>query len=67
MCNPLLGIPKSQLLEDVAAFCAAYGLSDKLEVFEKGAIVAQSVEDFENIPELNEDDKMHLRRETTRT
>lgn len=64
--NPLAGIAKPQLLAQVAAFCTAYGLSDKLPIFEKGALVAQSAGDFENIPELNEEDKVPLRREVTR-
>lgn len=64
--NPLAGIAKPQLLAQVATFCAAYGLSDKLAIFEKGALVAQSAGDFENIQELNEEDKVPLRREVTR-
>ena len=64
--NPLSGIPKKDLLERVSGFCAEHGLQDKVSTFHKGALVAQSPEDFESIPELDEDDKYHLRREITR-
>ncbi|KUJ17644.1 uncharacterized protein LY89DRAFT_733479 [Mollisia scopiformis] len=65
ICNPLAGIPKPELLASVASFCETYGLTDKLSVFEKGALVAQIPENFESIEELTEDDKYHLRREIT--
>ena len=65
--NPLAGIPKHTLLSNVADFCAKHGLSDKLPVFEKGALVAQSPNDFDDIAELDEDDRYHLRREITRS
>ncbi|KAG4435587.1 hypothetical protein IFR05_008933 [Cadophora sp. M221] len=63
--NPLAGIPKQELFANVATFCEAYGLSEKLSVFQKGALVAQSPDDFDNIDELDAEDKRHLRREIT--
>lgn len=65
--NPLVGIPRDTLLLNVTNFCEAYGLDDKVDTFKKAALVAQNPADFESIPELSEDDKYWLRRETTRT
>jgi hypothetical protein len=65
ICNPLAGIPKQDLLARVASFCASYELTDKLSVFEKGALVAQNPDGFESIDELDEEDKRHLQREIT--
>jgi hypothetical protein len=64
--NPLSGIPKSELFDQVSRFCADHGLQDKETTFQKAALVAQSPEKFEHIAELDEDDKYHLRREVTR-
>ena len=64
--NPLAGILKPVLLDQVSRFCANHGLQDKDAVFQKGALVAQSPHDFENIPELDEDDKFCLRAEINR-
>lgn len=36
------------------------------ELFRKAALLAQNPGDFENIPELTEEDKIVIRRETTR-
>jgi len=38
---------------------------DKLTIFQKGALVAQNPDDFDNIEELDAEDKRHLRREIT--
>jgi hypothetical protein len=62
--NPLSGIPKAELLDNVSRFCEAHGLQENITIFQKGALVAQNP-DFESIGELDEDDKYHLRRETT--
>ena len=64
--NPLNRIPKKDLFDQVSRFCADHGLQDKETTFRKGALVAQSPMDFENIPELDENDKYHLRREASR-
>ncbi|QKX58225.1 uncharacterized protein TRUGW13939_05346 [Talaromyces rugulosus] len=63
--NPLAGISKTQLFINVTHFCEAYGLEDKIDTFKKAALLAQSPLNFESIDELDEDDKYHLRRETT--
>jgi hypothetical protein len=62
----LSGIPKTELFDQVSQFCAAHGLEDKETIFQKGALIAQSPENFENILELDENDKYQLRREITR-
>ena len=59
------GISKTDLLTQVSNFCAESGLQDKELVFQKGALVAQNPQGFEDIAELTEDDKYHLRREVT--
>lgn len=66
--NPLVGIPKVQLLAEVDAFASKYGFreSTELPLLRKGALVAQTPADFENIPELDEQDRVALREEITR-
>ncbi|ORY04477.1 and other transporter-domain-containing protein [Clohesyomyces aquaticus] len=63
--NPLVGIPKTRLRDKVDAFCESWGFQEKRETFWKGALVAQNPSDYENIPELLEEDKYHIRREIT--
>ncbi|KAG5640972.1 hypothetical protein DXG03_006475 [Asterophora parasitica] len=63
--NPLHGIPKKALLEQVEAFAQEKGMEDILDVLKKGALLAQHPGDFESIPELDEADKEVIRRETT--
>jgi hypothetical protein len=62
----LSGISKQELFDQVSRFCADNGLQDRVATFQKAALVAQSPEDIENISELDEEDKYHLRREVTR-
>lgn len=63
--NPLGHLSREELAEQVSQFCHQNDLADKEEYFQKGALVAQSPQNFENIPELTEDDKYWLRREIT--
>lgn len=63
--NPLVGVPKDQLMRDVENYAQEYNLTDILPLLKKGALVAQSPRDFENIPELDENDKQALRDEIT--
>ncbi|KAJ6164920.1 hypothetical protein N7470_003592 [Penicillium chermesinum] len=42
-----------------------FGFEAELETFRKGALASQNQTDFEGLGELTEDDKRHLRRETT--
>jgi hypothetical protein len=64
--NPLKGIPRDQLLKDVAEFQRDRGLpDDTLPLLKKGALVAQSPADFEALEELDEEEKEALRQEVT--
>ncbi|KAI6851528.1 MFS transporter [Hortaea werneckii] len=63
--NPLLDIPKDQLMADVETFAERHGMSEHLPLLCKGALVAQSPADFENIPELDDADRDALRTEIT--
>lgn len=63
--NPLKDLTKEELQSDVTKFCETYGFQEEEEVFQKGALVAQQPDQFEEMPELSVKDKYHLRRETT--
>ena len=63
--NPLAGIPREQLFEDVDKFCVQYGLQEYQEVFRKGALVSQNPHAAQDLPELNEEEKKFLEREVT--
>ena len=63
--NPLHGLSERELNGQVQTFCDRYDFSDKIDLFNKAALVAQNPQDFESIPVLTDDDKYHLRRETT--
>jgi len=59
--NPLVGIPKPQLLEEVERYAEAYNLIDALPHLQKGALVAQNPAGFESIDELDQADMNVLR------
>ncbi|KAK6974591.1 sugar transporter [Favolaschia claudopus] len=63
--NPLHAIPRGRLLTQVEEFVNEKGFSDKLKLFQKGALLAQNPKTFESIPELEEEDKAAIRREIT--
>jgi len=63
--NPLAGLSRDRLRHKVDAFCESWDFQDKREVFQKGALVAQNPTAFEDLPELAEEDKYHIRREIT--
>lgn len=65
--NPLHGISREQLLDDVTTFQKEKGLPDDiLPLLKKGALVAQDTDGFENLEEIDDDDRRVLREETTR-
>jgi hypothetical protein len=64
--TPLTDVPKGQLLEDVKQFANDHDLGDALPYLSKGALVAQAPDNFENITELDEDDRQALRTEKQR-
>ncbi|KAK4941172.1 hypothetical protein LTR10_018845 [Elasticomyces elasticus] len=63
--NPLIGIPRDQLLQDVENYASEYQLTDILPLLRKGALVAQSPHALEHIPDLDESERQHLREEVT--
>lgn len=63
--NPLVGIPKDQLLQDVDAFANEHGLLEIRELLMKGALAAQAPAAIEHIIELDETDRQVLREEVT--
>jgi hypothetical protein len=65
--NPLAGISKDDLHDRVLRFCQEHGFEEHADTFQKGALAAQHQKGFEDLSELTDDDKHHLRREHTRT
>lgn len=64
--NPLRGIPKAELLEQVTTYQKAHGLPDDiLPLLHKGALVAQNPALFETIEGLDDSEKQALREEIT--
>lgn len=59
-------MPRAELLRDVENFARENDLVDALDLLRKGALVAQSPHAIEQIPELDEEERMHLREEVTR-
>lgn len=64
--NPLAGMTKGELMTDVEAFAQRNDMHEQLDLLRKGALIAQNPTDFENIAELNDDDRDALRIEVTR-
>lgn len=63
--NVLAGIPRDELYKQVAEFAHDHDLEDHTAMLQKGALVAQSPATFEDLSELDENEKYHLRREIT--
>lgn len=63
--NPLAGLTKEELMEDVEAFAREKDLEHIVDDLKKGALVAQDPKAFESLDELSEEEKEFLRRETT--
>lgn len=63
--NPLAGIPKDQLFQDVEEFASEFGLNDEIPLLKKGALIAQSPGEADSITELNDEDRRVLRDEIT--
>lgn len=63
--NPLAGIPREQLLKNVAEFCKKYQLEEYQETFVKGALVSQDSANAINLPELTDEEREALIREHT--
>ncbi|KAG5359985.1 Arabinose-proton symporter [Yarrowia sp. C11] len=63
--NPLSRYSRNELLEIASGFAIENGMGDKVDIFQKGALVAQDPTNFEKIDMLSEDDLYWLRREIT--
>jgi hypothetical protein len=66
--NPLTGFTEEQVLIDVETWCAEKGLTEDLDSFRKGALIArvgQRDDGFEYVNILSEEEKEWLRHETT--
>lgn len=59
--NPLHGLSREQLMNDVDRFAKEKGLEDHIEGFRRGALLAQHPDRFEQMDELSENDKEQLR------
>ncbi|RMZ83128.1 hypothetical protein DV738_g1249, partial [Chaetothyriales sp. CBS 135597] len=59
----MTGIPREQLLADVSSYAQEQGLTEIEPLLKKGALVAQSPDQFEHLPELTEEDRTALRNE----
>jgi hypothetical protein len=63
--NPLVDIPRAQLLADVRNFAAKHDLVEQEPLLIKGALVAQSPALFEELEDLDENDRTAIREEIT--
>ncbi|KKY18963.1 putative sugar transporter [Diplodia seriata] len=61
--NPLAGIPKQRLFDDVEALAQTHQLTDILPDLRKGALVAQAGDKYESVEGLKHDDIQALRSE----
>ncbi|KAL2869062.1 sugar porter family MFS transporter [Aspergillus lucknowensis] len=63
--NPLAGLTREELFNDVEEFAREKGLEHILPDLKKGALIAQDPKLFEDLDDLSEDDKELLRCEKT--
>jgi hypothetical protein len=63
--NPLAGMTREELLKDVDNFAKKHSLTDMMPLLHKAALVAQRPTEYDDIPEITEEERYHLRRETT--
>lgn len=63
--NPLVGIPKERLFEDVEMYANKHNLNDIVPLLKKGALAAQSPDAIDNIVELDGSETAALHKEQT--
>jgi hypothetical protein len=63
--NPLAGIPKETLLQNVEDFCREHDLMEQCDIMKRGALASQSPWNIDEIPELTQEDKEILEHEKT--
>ena len=61
--NPLVGIPREELLEDVDRYATTNGLQEILPLLRKGALAAQSPHSTHAMVELDDEEKELFRQE----
>ncbi|MCJ1411395.1 hypothetical protein MMC19_005484 [Ptychographa xylographoides] len=61
--NPLAGIPRHTLFHNVEDFAREADLTEHLHLLQRGALVAQNPQGFEDIAELEEGERLALRNE----
>lgn len=64
--NPLVGIPRESLLEDVEQFANENDLVDILPLLRKGALLAQSPKNIDSIDGLEDAEREELHLEVTK-
>ncbi|CEQ40022.1 SPOSA6832_01603 [Sporobolomyces salmonicolor] len=65
LANPLYDMTEEELYRDVESFVERTGLRDIQDLLRKAALVAQDRNNFERLPQLDEEEKQYLREETT--
>lgn len=63
--NPLVGIPREALLEDVDQFASDNDLMDILPLLRKGALIAQSPHNTDGVTDLDDAERQELHLERT--
>ncbi|KAJ9608085.1 hypothetical protein H2200_007073 [Cladophialophora chaetospira] len=63
--NPLVGVPREALMQDVEDFATTHNLQEILPLLRKGALAAQSPHLFEEMNDFDENEKHILREEIT--
>lgn len=63
--NPLAGVSKEQLMQDVEDFCRDNNLMEHVDAFRKGALIAQNPRNTASIGELSDEERIILDRERT--
>lgn len=61
--NPLADIPDEELMQDVELFAEEKGLTDKIDLLRKGALVAKDPANFEALEILSDEEREALRLE----
>jgi hypothetical protein len=63
--NPLVGVPKAELLADVEQFATDNNLMDILPLLKKGALLAQNPRDLDKIDGLEDSERADILMEVT--
>lgn len=59
--NPLADISFTDLMNDVEVFCNEKGLTERVDLIKRGALVAQNPTAYEHVETLSEDEREALR------